>query len=174
LLLINQAVFSMHNELSATLLAAMILFARVNMPIFLELLGTARRTRVSHDHSCLLASGYRLVGVPTIPRTREHSITSITLPTTARNPAPDAHRPCSPDRCLEIAMGAGWNLRRVLDHHDFHPFGALLQQSHALGRGLREIDDAALTAPVGSTVIDFDDHLLLRAQIRDLHLGPQG
>jgi hypothetical protein len=31
---------------------AMILFARVNMPIFLESLGTARRTRVSHDHGC--------------------------------------------------------------------------------------------------------------------------
>jgi hypothetical protein len=23
--------------------------------------------------------------------------------------------------------GAGWNLRRVLDHHNFHPFGAVLQ-----------------------------------------------
>jgi len=67
----------MHNELSATLLAAMMLSACVNMNIFLELLGTARRPRVSHDHSCLLASGYRLVVVPTIPRNREYSIISM-------------------------------------------------------------------------------------------------
>jgi hypothetical protein len=56
LVLSNQAAFGVHNELSAASLAAMMLFASMNMPIFLELLRTARWTRVSHDHTCLLAS----------------------------------------------------------------------------------------------------------------------
>ena len=60
------------------------------------------------------------------------------------------------------------------DHHDFDPFGAMLQQSHALGGRLREIDDAARATPVGPAIIDFDDDPLLRPQIRDLHFGPQG
>jgi hypothetical protein len=69
----------MHTAWSAPRLAAMILVARVTMPMFLELRGTARRTRVSPAQSCVLASGSRVVG-PTRPRHREPSSTSRTLP----------------------------------------------------------------------------------------------
>jgi hypothetical protein len=46
----------MHNKLSATGLASMVLFAIMNMTVFRELLGSTPWTRISHDHSCLLAS----------------------------------------------------------------------------------------------------------------------
>jgi hypothetical protein len=52
---LSQAIFGMHIKLSTTGLAAMMLFTRVNMLMFLELLRTARRTRVFHGHNCLLA-----------------------------------------------------------------------------------------------------------------------
>jgi hypothetical protein len=53
LVLVNQAIVGVQDELPATILAAMILFARVDMAIFLALLGTTRWTRLSHDHSPL-------------------------------------------------------------------------------------------------------------------------
>jgi hypothetical protein len=48
----NQMVFSIPNELSATILAAMVLFAVMSVAISLEVLGSRRWTRVSLDHSC--------------------------------------------------------------------------------------------------------------------------
>jgi len=51
---------------------------------------------------------------------------AVALPTTTCMPPQRNHG--TPGRYLEIAIGdAGWNLRRVLDHHNFHPFGAVLQ-----------------------------------------------
>lgn len=56
LVLVNQAVLSMSNDLSATLLAAMVLLPGVNRAIFLELPGSTRWARSSLDHNCLLTS----------------------------------------------------------------------------------------------------------------------
>ena len=57
---------------------------------------------------------------------------------------------------------AGGRLRRVFDHHDFHPFRAALPYAHALGRGLGEVNDAALFARKRPTAVDCDHYLLLR------------
>ena len=48
----NQMFFSMPNELSATILAAMVLFAVMSVAISLEVLASIRWTRVARDHSC--------------------------------------------------------------------------------------------------------------------------
>jgi hypothetical protein len=53
---INHAVLGVQDELSATVLAAMILFAVVNMAVFLVLRGCTRWTCLSDGHGCLLAS----------------------------------------------------------------------------------------------------------------------
>jgi hypothetical protein len=75
---------------------------------------------------------------------------------------------------LEIFMRCGDNLLGgVLDHDDLHPFGAALMYPYALGRRFREVDNATLAAPVRSTVVDFDDHMLLRPETGDLDLRPQ-
>jgi hypothetical protein len=79
-----------------------------------------------------------------------------------------------PSLSRERRPRAGGRLGGVLDHHDLHPFGAARQEPYARGRRFREVDNATLAAPVRSTVINFHDHLLLRPQIGDLHLGPQG
>jgi hypothetical protein len=47
----NQMVCSMPNELSATILAALVLFAVMSVAISLEGVGSRRWTRVSLDHS---------------------------------------------------------------------------------------------------------------------------
>jgi hypothetical protein len=60
----------------------------------------------------------------------------------------------------------------VLDDDDLHQFGAALTNADALGRRLREVDDSTLAAPIRSTIVDFDDHLLLRPEIRDIDLRP--
>ena len=74
--LINQAVFRVHDELSPTILASMVLLPRVYMAIFLEVLGSTRWTRVSHDHSALAASHISVDG----SGQPYHTITSRALP----------------------------------------------------------------------------------------------
>jgi hypothetical protein len=76
LILSNQAVLSVHDELSATGRASMVLFATVNVAIFLEALGSALWTRASYDHSYPLAS---LVSSGN-SRSQYHGIVSRTLP----------------------------------------------------------------------------------------------
>jgi len=56
--LVNETVVGMHDELSATGRAAMILFGCVKMPIFLELPRCTYWTRLSYDQSCLLPPRY--------------------------------------------------------------------------------------------------------------------
>src|SRR5262249_3575942 len=56
LALVDDTGLSLEGELSATVLAAMGLFAVVHMAIVLELLKFALWTRVSHDHGFLLTS----------------------------------------------------------------------------------------------------------------------
>src|SRR5918992_833203 len=45
-----------------------------------------------------------------------------------------------------------------------------LNQPNTLRCSFREVDDAALAPSVGAAVIDRDDHILTRPEIRDLHL----
>jgi hypothetical protein len=56
LVLVNETDVGVHDELPATGLAAMILFASVDMAIFLELRGCTGWTRFSCNHSFLLTS----------------------------------------------------------------------------------------------------------------------
>jgi hypothetical protein len=65
-------------------------------------------------------------------------------------------------------------LRRIFQYHDLDRYHPARCQSNALGRCLREVDDAALACRVGPAIIDPDDYILPRAQIRDLHFRPQG
>ena len=59
----NHAIFGVQNTLLTECLAAMVLCAMVNVAILLEVLGATRWTRVSHDHSGLLASLVSVGGV---------------------------------------------------------------------------------------------------------------
>ena len=56
----------------------------------------------------------------------------------------------------------GGHLRRVFDHHDFHPFRAMLPYAYARGHSLGEVNDPALFARKRPTVVDCDHYLLLR------------
>jgi hypothetical protein len=79
----------------------------------------------------------------------------------------------SPARgCPAYGVNPSVTLGGVLDDVDLHPFGATLMDADALGRRLREVDDSTLAAPIRSTIIDFNDHVLLRPEIRDLDLRP--
>jgi hypothetical protein len=53
LALINDTVLGVQRELSATILALMVLFAIMNVTIFLELLGCTLWTRLSDAHRFL-------------------------------------------------------------------------------------------------------------------------
>jgi hypothetical protein len=56
LFLCNEVLLEAPDELPATVVAVMILFAVVNVPIFLILGGLASRTHISDDHDLLLTS----------------------------------------------------------------------------------------------------------------------
>jgi hypothetical protein len=53
---VNDIVVRVQAQLAATVLAAMVLFASVDMTVFLALMGCTLWTRVSDDHGFLLTS----------------------------------------------------------------------------------------------------------------------